>query len=211
MQVKVIREPIRPADLYQSCDVLVLPIFVGSDTYESIAFDCQYRRRVIFDYLKSRNVTFIGLPDNVAVLFLCVSGKHRKRTILKHALQLYGAAVQDDFGEFDLRLKGLRHIFVTSASDEPPSEYLLIPKSAYPLIIHSGDPQLDRIFRVMVRRGEFDKYTAESLVHPTVRSAFCRMLNKIGREKGFDLEVVTLIKHRRKVFVTCDVMELEAS
>jgi hypothetical protein len=211
MQVKVIREPIRPADLYQSCDVLVLPIFVDSETYEAIAFDCQYRRRVIFNYLKSRNVTFIGLPDNVAVLFLGVSGKHSKRSILKHVLHLYRAAVQDDFGDFDVNLKGLRNIFVTSASDEPPSEYLMIPKSIHPLIIYSGDSQLDRIFRTMIRQGAFEKYTADNLAHPTVRSSFCRMLNKIGREKGFDLEVITLIRHRRKVFVTCDVMELEAS
>lgn len=211
MQVKVVSEPISPADLYQSCDVLVLPVFVDSNDYESIAFDCQHRRRLIFDYLRSRNVAFIGLPDNVAVLFLGVSGKHRKKHILKHVLQLYRAAVRDDYEDFDVTLKGLRNIFVTSASDEPPSEYLLMPKSVHPLIIYSGDPQLDRIFRAMIRAGEFEKYTADTLAHPTMRSAFCRTLHKIALEKGFDLEVINLIRHRRRVFVTCDVMELEAS
>lgn len=211
MQVKVIQEPIRPADLYQPCDILVLPVFIRSDMYESVAFDCQYRRQVVFDYLKSRNVTFIGLPDNVAVLFLSVSGKHRKKQILKHSLKLYRAAVRDDYEDFDVSLKGLRNIFVTSASDEPPSEYLLMPRSVHPLIIHSGDPHLDRVFRNMVRAGEFEKYTAETLAHPTVRSAFCRTLHLVGLEKGFDLEVINLIRHRRRVFVTCDVMELEAS
>jgi hypothetical protein len=179
--------------------------------YESVTFDCQYRRKVVFDYLKSRNVTFIGLPDNVAVLFLSVSGKHRKKQILKHSLKLYRAAVRDDYEDFDVNLKGLRDIYVTSASDEPPSDYLLMPKSQHSLIIHSGDPQLDRAFRSMIRAGKFEKYTPESLAHPTVRSAFCRMLHIVGLEKGFDLEVINLIRHRRKVFVTCDIMELEAS
>lgn len=211
MQVKVIHEPISPADLYQPCDILVLPVFVNSTNFESVAFDCQYRRQVVFDYLKSRNVTFIGLPDNVAVLFLSVSGKHRKKQILKHSLKLYRAAVRDEYEDFDVSLKGLRNIYVTSASDEPPSEYLLMPKSQHPLIIHSGVNQLDRVFRSMIRAGDFDKYTADSLTHPTVRSAFCRILHKVGLEKGFDLEVVNLIRHRRKVFVTCDVLELEAS
>lgn len=211
MQVRVLQDPISPADLYQPCDILVLPVFIRSDMYESVTFDCQYRRKVVFDYLKSRNVTFIGLPDNVAVLFLSVSGKHRKKQILKHSLKLYRAAVRDDYEDFDVNLKGLRDIYVTSASDEPPSEYLLMPKSQHSLIIHSGDPQLDRAFRAMIRAGKFEKYTPETLAHPTVRSAFCRMLHIVGLEKGFDLEVINLIRHRRKVFVTCDVMELEAS
>ncbi|MNR03104.1 hypothetical protein D3C85_1189850 [compost metagenome] len=156
-------------------------------------------------------MAFIGLPDNVAVLFLGVSGKHRKKQILKHTLKLYRAAVWDDYEEFDVSLKGLRNIFVTSASDEPPSEYLRMPKSAHSLIIYSGDSMLDRIFRKLIKTGEFERYTASTLAHPTMRSAFCRTLHKIGREKGFDLEVVNLIRHRRKVFVTCEVMELEAS
>lgn len=211
MQVKVIREPISPADLYQRSDVLVLPIFVDDDTYASIAFDCVHRRQVVFDYLKSRNVSFIGLPDNVAILFLGVEEKHNKKRILKQAKRLYQAAVdEDDYEQFDGPLPGLRNIFVTSVSDDPPSEYLMMPSTKLSLVIYSGTDKLDRLFRSKVRTGEFTKYTPDSLAHPTVRIAFCRILRNLGMELGYDLEVINLIRHRKKVFVTCDVMELEA-
>lgn len=210
MQVKVIREPIRPADLYQRSDVLVLPIFVDDETYASISFDCLHRRQVVFAYLKSRNVAFIGLPDNVAILFLSVDEQHNKKRILKHAKRLYQAGVdEDDYETFDVELPGLRHIFVTSVSDEPPSEYLMMPSTRMPIVIYSGTDKLDRLFRGKIRTGEFTKYTPENLAHPTVRIAFCRILRTFGLEQGYDLEVINLIRHRKKVFVTCDVMELE--
>lgn len=210
MQVKVIREPILPSNLYQRSDVLVLPIFVNEDVYSSVVFDCLHRRRVVFDYLKSHNVAFIGLPDNVAILFLCVEDKHHKKRILKYAKRLYQAGVSDDdYEEFDVTFPGLLNIFVTSVSDEPPSEYLLMPSTRSPIVIYSGDEALDRLFRTKVRAGEFAQYTPDSLAHPTMRSAFSRILRTFGKERGYDLEVVNLIRHKRKVFVTCDVMELE--
>lgn len=211
MQVTVVYEPIAPADLYQPCDVLVLPIFVDVATYERLLYDARLRRTQVFDYLKSRNVSFIGLPDNVAILFLCVRKHHKKKRILKHARRLYTAAVAEDYNDFDMKLPGLRNVFVSSASEEPDSEFLHLAPTRNPLIIHSGDDRLDRLFRTKIRTGEFVRYTPDALAHPTVRLKFCRLLRAIGMENGFDLEIVNLIRHRRKVFITCDVMEVEAS
>ena len=211
MQVKVIQEPIVPADLYQAFDVLVLPIFTTPDIYEAIAFDCVARRRVVLDYLNSQDVTFIGLPDNVAVLFLSVNPQHSKKRILRHAKRLYRASVTDDYSDFDIKLPGLRNALVVPASDEPASEYLRMPASRSPLIIWSGDDRLDKIYRSKIRSGEFAKYTPDTLAHPTVRAAFGKLLHTIGLDNGFDVEIINLIRHRRKLFVTCDVMEVEAS
>lgn len=211
MQVKIIYEPINPAELFQSADVLVVPIFITTDVYASIYFDAEHRRQVIFDYLKSRSVSFIALPENVAILFLACKRKHNKKRILKNALRLYMSSVSEDYGDYDVRLPGLRNVFVTPANSEPMSEYLQVPSSRNPLIIHTGDDKLDRVYRSKVRTGEFSKFTPDNLAHPTIRASFEKILHVIGMDHGFDVCIVNVVRHRRKAFVTCDIMELEAS
>ena len=211
MQVKIIYEPIRPAELYQPADVLVIPIFIGVDDYAAIVFDVHRRKQVVLEYLRSRAVTFIALPENVAVMFLATAKKHNKKRILKNALRLYMSTVTEDYENFDLKLPGLRHIFVTPANSEPASDYMQLPSSRNALIIYTGDSQLDRVYRTKIRTGEFAKFTPDSLAHPTVRLTFERVLHSIGIGYGFDVEIINVVRHRRKAFVTCDAMELEAS
>lgn len=211
MQVKIIYEPINPADLFQAADVLVVPIFVTTDVYASIFYDMVHRRKVIMDYLQSRNVSFLTLPENLAVMFLACRRKHNKKRILKHALRLYMGSVSENYEEFDVRLPGLRSVFVTPANAEPMSDYLQLPSSRNPLIIHTGEDVLDRVFRSKIRTGELAKFTPDNLAHPTIRASFERVLHTIGMAHGFDVCIVNVVRHRRKAFVTCDAMELEAS
>ena len=210
MQVKVLYEPIAPADIFQDTDVLVLPIFVDKDTYSSVYFNPEERRQVILDYLNSRNVTFIGLPDNLAIMFLAVRAKHNKRKILKHAERLYMSTVTEDYSDFDLSLPGLRNVHVTPANGEPLSCYMQLPSSRNQIIIYTGDIRLDKFYRSKVRTGEFGKYTPDSLAHPTVRCAFERVLMALGRDMGYDVEIANIVRHRHKALITCDAMELEA-
>lgn len=209
MQVKILYEPFTLADLYQAADVLVLPIFIDAELESCLYFNTDERVAQIRGYLKSRGVDVIGLPDNIVVMFAFVKPKHNKKRILKKALHLYMASVDEDFQEFDTNIPGLHSTLLCVASGDPLSDYFRMPKSRYALSIYSGCDKLDRIYRRLIRRGELDRFTPAALAHPTVRVTFERTLMRIGKSYGFDVEIVSVIRHGRKALVTCGTMDLE--
>ena len=211
MQVKILYEPFALADLYQDADVLVLPIFIDVELESCLYFDYDERVAQIRGYLKSRGVDVIWLPDNIVVMFAFVKPKHNKKRILKKALHLYMSSIDEDFQEFDSKMPGLHSTLLCVASGDPLSDYFRMPKNRFALSIYSGCEKLDRVYRRLIRRGELDKFTPAALAHPTVRVTFERTLVRIGKNYGFDVEIISVIRHGRKALVTCDTMDLEVS
>lgn len=204
MQVKIVTDPANTSELYQEADVVVLPIFINSRTYADIRFDPEWRRKVVGSYLKSRSVSFLRFPDNLAAMFIATKGKHSKRKILKAAGRLYMASVKEDFAEFDPLLRGVKAVFVTPANAEPSSIFVNFASSKRALSISTSDDVMDKVFRAKIRSGALDRYTPERLAHPTVRAAFERDLVAIADAAGYELMIDSIINHKQKALVTCE-------
>lgn len=211
MQVKVIYEPFALADLYQPADVLVLPIFVSVELESLLLFDEAARIQNIRQYLKSRNIDVIALPENIVVLFVFVKKRHNKKRILKRVLKIYRASVSETYEDFDFVIPGMNSTLLCVASGDPLSDYIQMPKSKSNLSIYTGFDKLDRVYRRLIRNGDLERFTSDTLAHPTIRVSFERLLVRIAKENGFDVEIVNIVTHGRKAFITCDTMELEVS
>lgn len=211
MQVKVLNEPLKLADLYQAFDVLVLPIFIEASLHDPYYFDDHLRKTAIRKYLGSHGVDVIALPENVVVLFICVEKRHNRKRILKNAKRLYMKAVSEDYAEYDVPLKGYHSSFLCVASGDPLSDYYAIPKSGNTLSIYTGCGKLDRVYRRLINSGELARFTPNALAHPTVRVSFERLIIRTGRDCGYDVEIINIMRHGKKAFITCDIMELEVS
>lgn len=210
MQVKMIYEPVQPADLLASNSIAVLPIFVTEEQFHQAQVSTEYLQELARAFIGKSGVSYLRVPALLSVLLLAVRPKHNKKKILRKAELLYSNCINPNDDHFITELPGL------CAADVLPFGGMNAPiyrfwNSNRGIVVSTGDAECDSLLREFLRTPTMVKYTPVSMQHPSVAFAFEVAVHTYCQSVGFDIALTAVNQYRNLTFVSAEVFPLEGA